>query len=50
LVYLELSGVFFERVAQVLKKKIITDARGDFFEFSGTYAGGRRGKKLTKKI
>jgi len=20
-----------------------------FFEFSGTYAGGRRGKKLTKK-
>jgi len=42
---LELSGAFFERVAQVLKKKIITDARGDFFEFSGTYAGGEEGQE-----
>ena len=25
------------------------NTRGDFFEFSGTYAGGRRDKKLSKK-
>ncbi len=24
--------------------------RGDFFEFSSTYAGGEKGKKLSKKI
>ena len=30
-------------------KEISTLPRGDFFEFSGTYAGGEEGKKTVQK-
>ena len=30
-------------------EKDILEPRGDFFEFSGTYAGGEEGKKTVQK-